>query len=119
MIAVLTLYGAPGLSDVSADWYEADTQLFQQGQDFFFGLAPPQRIFALQLQCVSGTIGEELVALFALAKLTGYLELAVSDDPSRAISPRPCEWTSPTKPPASCDGHQFESPPLHQVVRAN
>jgi hypothetical protein len=28
-------------------------------------------------------------------------------------------WTSPTKPPASCDGHQFESPRLHQVVRAN
>jgi hypothetical protein len=28
--------------------YEADTQLFQQRQDFFFGLPPPQRIFALQ-----------------------------------------------------------------------
>ena len=27
-------------------------------------------------------------------------------------------WTSPTKPPASCDGHQFESPQLHQEVGA-
>src|ERR1700733_10394615 len=43
---------------------------------------------------------------------------ARSDDPSRAISPRPCAWTSPTKPPASCDGHQFESPQLHQEVGA-
>jgi hypothetical protein len=28
-------------------------------------------------------------------------------------------WTSPTKPPASCDGHQFESPPLYQKVAAS
>jgi hypothetical protein len=28
-------------------------------------------------------------------------------------------WTSPTKPPASCHGHQFESPQLLQEVRAN